>query len=855
VAILELDDFTATFFSAPASKTAPDVHRVVVSRPTRMTSIVQDIRVALRGFKRSPGFTTIAVVTLALAIGATTAIFSLLDALMFRSLPVRNPDELALVVGGGQYPAFLAFRQHSDIFVDLFASSGVTRLEVESQSSAPELTNVSLVSGSYFSTLGVQAILGRTFTALDDRIPGQHPVAVASYGYWQRRFGRDASALDRVVRISGTTFTVVGVAPPAFFGEQVGAAPDLWVPLTMWGRIVPGRNLLESPGTGWLRIIGRVRPGVSTSGHHPVLTETFQRVLVEIFGPNVPQDMRREIASAAVRLNPAGTGVSTLRTQFSRPLYLLVGAVVLVLLIACANVANMLLVKATIRRREIDIRLALGMGRVRLIRQLLVESLLLAAVGSVVGVVLAWIGREALLRLISADGSRVPISVPTDARLLMFVALVSSATAILFGLAPGWQSGRGRVITSIAARDEVGERSGERLNSILVVAQVAASLVLLTGAGLFLQSIANLRGVDLGFAPERLLVLDVTPQPGDQQNRIIAVNRRILERLTTVPGVSAVSLSEHGVLMGRNSSTDLMRPVGFVAGPEGFPRANWDVVGPRYFTTIGASLVAGRDVNERDGLGSPRVIAINEEMAQRFFPDADPIGQRLVWSDDDKAFEIVGVIRDVKQNGPRDEPQMRFYLPYFQLPEVRPSWILTSTRFLVRTAGNPAVMAPIVSELIRSEDSRFSISRVEIGPQLVSRTLGQERMIATLLVVFSGVAVGLACLGLYGLIAYRVARRTSEIGLRMALGAQCGDVLRETLRGAVVWIAAGVAIGIPLALSMTRLVQSQLFGLRASNLRTLIIAAGLMFAMGVLAGYVPARRAARVDPLVALRYE
>jgi predicted permease len=824
-----------------------------------MDAIFQDLRYAVRNLSRARGFTAAVVLILALGIGANTAIFSLLDAVILKSLPVKNPEELVLIRPGGfQYPAFQAFRQHTAIFVDLFATSGVTPLEVEIQNGAREPTDVSLVSGSYFSTLGVPAAIGRTFTVNDDRTPGEHPVAVASYGYWQRRFGRDATILGQVVRISGTPITIIGVAPPGFFGEDVGVAPALWVPLTMWGQVVPGRNLLQSPGTGWLRMIGRVRPGVTASGEQPELTETFRQVVTEVHGPKVPEDVRRDIASATVTLEPASKGVSNLRAQFARPLQLLMGAVFLVLLIACANIANLLLARAAARRREIDLRMALGMSRTRLIRQLLTESLVLAALGGVVGVAFAWLGREALLRLISADGSRLPVAVTTDTRLLVFVALISSATAILFGLAPAWQSARVSVVTSLVARREAGGHPRQRLSSLLVVAQVALSLVLLMGAGLFLRTMANLRQVDLGFASQQLLILDVNPHAaGYSGDRAIALNRRLLDKITTVPGVSSVSLSEHGVLMGRDSGTNLMRPRGFVAGPEGFPPTRWDVVGPRYFSTMGTPLVSGREFSERDDAGSRPVVAINEEMAQRFFSGANPIGQWLVWDVGgvQKEFEIVAVTRNVKQSGPRDGPQMRFYLPYFQLPLVRPNWIVASTRFLVRTAANPAALAPILRQLIPSEDPRLSVARLDIGPELVGRTLVQERMIAILLVAFGVLAIGLACLGLYGLIAYQVVQRTSEIGIRMALGAQRSHVLWAMLHRGLVWIAAGVAIGVPLALGASRLAQSLLFGLSATDTATLMVAATVMSAMGLLAGYIPARRATRVDPLVALRYE
>lgn len=830
-------------------------HTRDVGWETVLESIWRDVRYAARVLRKSPGFTAVAVLTLALGIGATTAIFSLLDALILKPLPVKNPEELVLVRAGGLYPAFHAFRQHTDIFVDLFATSGVTPLEVDVQSGIRERTSVSLVSGSYFSVLGVQAALGRTFTVDDDRAPNEHPIAVASYGYWLRRFGHDAAILNRGVRISGTPITIVGVAPPGFFGEHVGVAPDLWVPLTMWGQVVPGRNLLQSPGTGWLRFIGRVQPGVAASGAQPELTRTFQQVVTEIHGPKAPEDVRRDIARATVTLEPASNGVSSLRTRFARPLQLLMGAVALVLLIACANVANLLLARARARRREIDIRLALGMSRARLIRQLLTESFVLAALGGAMGVGFAWLGREALLRLISADGSRASVAIATDARLLVFVALIASATALLFGLAPAWQSARAGIVASLVVR-RAASGPRQRLSSLLVVAQVAVSLVLLMGAGLFLRTIANLRDVDLGFTPQQLIVADVNPQTaGYDRGEALALTRRLLDRIAALPGVSSVSVSEHGVLMGTDNGTNLMRPVGHVAGSEGFPRTHWDVVGPRYFSTIGTPLISGRDFTERDDIGSPPVIAINEEMARQFFAGANPIGRRLLWDVGgvQKQFEIVAVTRDVKRSGPRDEPQLRFYLPYFQMPQVRPNWILASTRFLVRTAGDPMALAPSLRQLIPMEDPRLSVTSVDIGPELVGRTLVQERMVTTLLVAFGLLAVGLACLGLYGLIAYQVVQRTGEIGIRMALGAQRSHVLWMTVRRGLAWIATGIAVGIPLALSASHLAQGLLFGLSASDTGTLIGAAGLMSAMGLLAAYIPARLASRVDPLVALR--
>jgi len=699
--------------------------------------------------------------------------------------------------------------------------------------------------------------MGRAFDAGDERPAGEPAIAVVSYGYWQRRLAQDANVIGRVVRVSRVPLTIVGVAPAGFFGEEVGASPDFWVPITMWAQIVPGRDLLRSPGTSWLRIVGRLKPGVAVSQAEASLTATFRGVLEEVFGRSMSADLRRDIDGAVMRLVPAGKGVSGLRARFTRPLELLMAAVVLVLLIGCANVANLLLARAASRRREIDLRLALGMSRVRLVRQLLTESLILSAVGGLAGLAIAWAGREALLRLISADGTRLPVAAQTDLRVLMFAAVTSMATAILFGSVPAWRSVRASLVSSLATRHGAAGRRGRVLSPMLVVAQIAVSLVLLMGAGLFVRTLTNLRTVDLGFAPERLVVLNVNPRAaGYSVDEAVGVTHRILERLGAEPGVAGASFSENGVMFGRDSSTNLIRPEGFVAGPEGFPRAQWDVVGPAYFATMGIPLVAGRDFTARDDESSLPVVAINETMANRLFAGANPIGRRLVWGDEKQtSFEIVAVARDVKQSGPRDEAHPRFYLPYRQLPVTRPSWELASVQFVVRTAADPVAMLRTLQPAITEVDPRLSIDETTIGPALLERTFVQERMIATLSVAFGLLGVGLACVGLYGLIGYHVVQRTGEIGIRMALGAQASQVLWATLRRSLVWMAGGMAIGIPLALGVSRVAESLLFGLSATDTVTLAGAAIAMLACGLAAAYIPAQRAARIDPIMTLRCE
>jgi predicted permease len=820
----------------------------------RQDEAVHDIRYAARLMIQNKGWTAIAVLSLALGIGANAAIFSVFDALLLKSLPVKDPEQLVALRGQFHYPFFQLLGQEN-LFLNAFATSGTNELDVEIDNASPERAPLSLVSGAYFSVLGVPAVLGRTFTVEEDQPSAEHPVAVLSYGYWQRRFARDPAVVGKSIRIRGTAITIIGVAMPGFFGENVGRSPDVWLPLSLWPRVVAGRNLLQSPGTAWLDIIGRRRPDAAVETTEAVLTSLFRRYLTATFGPAAAEDDRQAIANAAVRLVPADKGLSNLREQFSHPIAVVFGVVALMLLIACANVANLLLARAETRRREIGLRLALGIGRGRLIRQLLTENLLLAAVSSAAGVWIAYWGNSFLLKLASTDGIPITLHAPINGRVLFFVAALSVTTATLFGLAPMWQSARLDLADFLRdARSSSSRRFG--MGGSLIVVQVAISLVLLMGAGLFLKTLSNLRAVDLGFEPEQMVIIDVNPRAaGYEASRLDTFADQILEGFRAVAGASMATFSENGALMGRNSRTNRLHPDDFVAGPEGVPSSDFDVVGPDYFATMGIALVAGRDIFRTDTVSSEAVIVINQAMARRFFPGVDPVGRRMRWNvgQSPKELTVIGVAPDVKQNSLRGEAGLRFYLPYFQLGQTRPTWQIASIRLIVRTSANEQIVTAALRQSIRSMDPRIPILSVNTGSGLIEHAVVQERMVASLSTLFAAIALVLTCVGLYGLMSYRVARRTKEIGIRLAIGSSAQGVIGLVVREALNMILAGTVIGVAAALAISRLVRTLLFGLTPYDSAALAAAVGLMILVSAVAAYLPAMRASRVAPLIALR--
>jgi predicted permease len=825
-------------------------------QPKRLEDeMFQDLRFGMRLLLKNPGFTAVAVLSLALGIGANTAIFSLVDAVLLKLLPVRNPEQLVALDSFSQrgehrnfsHPLFEQLRARTSVFSGLFAAvDGTSRMEMDGPESGgqTEQAEVQLVSGEYFQVLGVNAVVGRMLTAEDDQTPGAHPVAVLSYGFWQRRFAGDAAIIGKSITLKGQPFTVIGVTPLAFFGEAVGRAPDVWAPLMMEPPLGRGVTRLNSANVGWLRIMGRLKPGVSEQQAQAALTLLLEQLKAE--QSDVGQSARN---IARIEVFPGRQGLAEFRNQFAKPLRILMAVVGLVLLIACANVANLLLARATARQKEVAVRLAIGAGRFRLIRQFLTESLLLAAAGGALGLLFAWWGSRVLLVLGSSGAAPLPIDVELNARILGFTFAVSLLTALLFGLAPALIVTRQEVNSALKATASARPRLS--LSRPLVVAQVALSLLLLTGAGLFVQTLRNLRTLDLGFAAEQIVQARVNPQvSGYKPEQLPELYRRLLERLNSAPGVRSASLAASGFRTGR-SRTCCIAVEGYTHRADEDREIQILSVTPGYFQTLGLPLLAGRDFapsevsNNKPG-EFPKIAVINETMARRYFGQASPLGRRFGWGDKEVKYdtEIIGVVRDANYGNLRDRTRPLIYFPD-----------QGSSLIVVRAAADATALLTTIRQAIQAVDKNLEITSIRTVPQLLEQALVQERLLAKLAGFFSLLALLLACIGLYGVMSYDVARRTHEIGIRMALGAQGGHVLRMVLRETLWLVASGLVIGLGAALATLKLIESLLFGLRPTDPLTLALATLLLLAVAALAGWLPARRAARVDPMLALRHE
>jgi predicted permease len=847
-------------------------------RKNMITDLWQDLRYTARSLRMNPGFTLVTTLTLALGIGANTAIFTVIDALMLKRLPVRNPEQLVrfevhfvnIYPNGATDPrtgydfphsTFVKFRTLASFFSDV---SGITQMDrsnvmVDGPDGSMDSGQVvvGMASGNYFSNLGVQAALGRTFTPDDDRIPGGHPVTVISYGYWERRFARAANMVGRTLTLNGTKYDIIGVTAKGFSGDWVGKPVDFWVPFMMASQV-----MAEAPGglsRFGARVIGRLKPGVKKEQAEAAAQLLHRQILLEEF-PNPSPARLKHIASHRIELVPAATGYSPQRQSFGQPLAILMIVVGLLLLIACANVANLLLARAAARQREMAVRLALGAGRGRVIRQLLAESALLAVLGGALGLLFAWWGTNAMAVFMQSGPMTGPVlstnlhlDLHPDARVFAFTAALSLSTAILFGLVPALRSSRVSLTPALMGRGAGSGNAGRRfgLGQALVIAQVALSLILLIGAGLFARTLSNLKAQDLGFDREHTLLVWLAPgQTGRPIQALVELYRTVKERLSTIPGANSASVSLGGVLDGSEggASSEL-----FII-PDQSPRPGLKLkvvfVSSGFFETVRIPLLRGRDFTEQDTEPAPRVTIIDETSARFFFGDQNPIGKRIDDPGPDSESEIVGVVKDAKTGTPRDDRGV-IYRPYRQ----RERFLRTNWCVAVRATGKPTALAAGIRQELRNIDHNLPVLRINTIEQQLDDVLFQERLIASLSGLFALLAVLLACLGLYGVISYTVARRTSEIGIRLALGATQAGVLRMILKESLMLALGGIVIGGPATIAITRLISSRLFGVSAADPLTIAVASLLMIAVAALAAFLPAYRAARLDPMVALRCE
>lgn len=834
-----------------------------------METFWQDLRYGLRVLRASPGFAAVAVLSLALGIGANTSIFSVVNAALLRPLPVTEPDRLMFVFSGtttnpwstSSYPDYLDYKDKNEVFGDLLTYSDITMsARVEDQT---DLIAGSIVSGNFFDLLGVRAALGRTFAIEEDKTPNTHPVAVISHDLWHQRFGGDANVVGRQLALNGHSFTIVGVAPAGFNGPDVLENNDIYIPTMMQAVVRPPRggfsgdmnpDLLSRRGSRWMKMIGRLKPGVSLEQAQAAMT-TIAAGLEQAY----PETNRNRIATLypVSKIDPQGY------PQLLSVAGLLMAVVGIVLLIACANVANLLLARASARRKEIAVRLAMGASRSRLVRQLLTESLLISLAGGVAGLLLALWTIDILKSATPPDGIfAFTLDYHLDGRVLAFTFALSLLTGFIFGLTPALQASRPDLVPALKDEAAVAVQGRRRFNlrSGLVVAQVALSLVLLIGAGLFLRSLNNAQSIDPGFAADKILdaqlninLLRYTKTQGQQ------FYSQVIERVEALPGVKSASLARIVPMSGGGRTSGFL--IQGQQAPDNFDRSegtglrddtnivNVNVVALRYFSTMGIPLLQGRDFGAQDSEKAPLAVIVNDAFARRYLADENPLGKRVSFGGANGPWsEIVGVARDSKYRTLGENPRPTAYVPLAQNHE-------TGMALHVRTSGNPLGIAAAVRGEVQALDPNLAVTNVQSLSAVVAASLFAARMGAVLLAIFGVLALLLAAIGLYGVMSYTVSRRTREIGIRMALGAGKGNVLRLVLKEGLTLVGGGIAAGLIVALAATRLLASFLYGVSSLDLATFAAIPIVLALVALLASYLPARRAAKVDPMIALRYQ
>jgi predicted permease len=844
--------------------------------------MLKDLKYAARLLWRSKAWTAMVVLSLALGIGANTALFSAVNGLALRTLPVDDPGSLVRLrhVGrnemsqnvseygsvtrpGGtplgttfSYPVFRELRAANQTLVDLAAGAPSSQVNVVVDGQA-EIGSSYIMSGNFLGLLGVRTAVGRPIAPDDDQ-PSAAPVAVVSHGFWTRRFGRDPAVVGKVVHVNDIPVTIIGVLTPQFTGVQraVATAPDISFPLALDGRVnaqaadPKGKPRLDDPTYYWLQLIGRLKPGITAAQAEGNLAGVFQQAaragFASVLAAMPAEEQRSSMFQdrdevSRLQVSSAASGLYDNPPNDMRTVTTLSVVVALILLIVCANVANLQLSRAAARQREISVRLSIGATRLRLVRQLLTESVMLALAGAVVGVVIAYWGRQ----LLPGQTGRAPL----DWRVLGFAGALAIATAVLFGIAPALRATRVAVGDALKEHSRTVAGSRALVGKVLLVVQVAISLVLLIGAGLFLQTVENLRDVDVGFDPRNLVLFRMNPQLNRYEpERIAALYDRTIERLTAVPGVRAVTLSNPPLLSGSVNGTSFIvqgRP--FVRGEQN--NVNRVRVAANFFDTMGIPLLTGRGFTAADNQAAPRVAVINEAAVRKFFPNENPLGRRFGSNPETSSeIEVVGVVRDAKYNSVRDDAPATMYVPYTQSP-------VGGMAFEVRTATEPTSAVGAIREAVRQADPNVPLTNVSTQMEAIEGRFAQERLFAQAYALFGGLALLVAAVGLFGVMSYSVARRVNEIGVRMALGAQRFDVVRMIMRESIVLVGAGIVIGIGAALASGRLVATMLFGLQPTDPGTIALAVAVLLTVSALAGYLPARRAARVDPMVALRAE
>ena len=825
-----------------------------------MERLWQNLRYTIRVLSKNPGFTAVAILSLALGIGANTAIFTLINALLLRNLPVRHPERLVQLVAvrpDGKvpfsYPMFREVERNQRVFTGLIGGGAAGMFNVE-VNGVLEQNHLMTVTGNCYSELGTTQLLGRLLTR-EDSNPSSgttSQVAVLGYEFWQRRFGGALDVVGKQIRIEGRPFTIIGVTRKWFPGMTTGEPPDVTIPITAYPQLAEGNEFtLDSRSILWLSVIGRLKDGVTIEQARAQLQSFWPELLLATASTETPGPRRQRFLSMGLEVTSAAKGLTSgLRSQFARPLYVLAGIVGLILLVTCVNLANLMLAHAAVRSHEMSVRVAIGASRWSLTRQVLSESLSLSLAGALLGLAVAFWGSRLLVALMT-QGSLFPVTldVSPDLRVLSLTASVAILTGILFGVAPAWRSSREDPATVLQQNARSLSSGTGKLSKALIITQVALSLVLLLGAGLLARSFEKLRSIDLGFQKERLLEITLYPKPGGYQNLDLnSYHKQLLARISRLPGVGSVSFG-NATIPSPQGWHDTVSPMTADSSTGARFLANAAEVSPTFFRTLGIPLLRGRDFTEADDQHHPRVAVVNSNLAERLFPNGGAIGKtiRFGFMPEYENIEIVGIARNARIFDIRDATTPVIFLSSFQYPH---EW----GGLLVRTKEAPEALAKTIGHDVESLGHEY-VLRTRTVAQTINAELVEERVTAILSGFFAALAILLASIGLYGLMSYAVTRRTREIGIRVAVGAQREGVLWLVLRETLTLALLGIAIGIPSALAATRLIASMLFGLTSSDVPTIVAVSALLLVVALFAGYLPARRASAIDPIVALRTE